>query len=435
MARQRKYTPLDVFVNSRQIGTLSKQNSGAIYFTYHPDWLTWQHALPVSLSLPLQEDRYSGIKVLAVFENLLPDNEAIRTRVAAKFHAGGTDPYSLLAAIGRDCVGAMQFLEQGDKPDPADQFKGTTLSEEQIAHKLRSLSTNPLGLEQDRDFRISIAGAQDKTALLKRDNEWILPYGSAATTHILKTQIGQLSNGLDLTHSVENEYFCLQIARHYGLNVAEATIEQFEGETALVVERFDRKRSNDGRLIRIPQEDCCQALSITSAQKYQRDGGPGIEDIMKLLLASDVPAQDRAEFFKANVLFWLMGATDGHAKNFSLALLPQGRFRLTPLYDIISLQPSVDGGQVRRNEYRLAMCAGNSNKYKVHDIRGRHLKQTGENCGLSSAKIDALFNEITESSHDVLDKVTDNLPDNFPGEIVESIHEGINQRLLRLTSD
>lgn len=435
MARQRKYPPLDVFLNSRQIGTLSKQSSGAIYFAYHSDWLNWQHALPVSLSLPLQEDRYSGVKVLAVFENLLPDNETIRNRVAAKFHAEGTDPYSLLAAIGRDCVGAMQFLERGDKPDPADQLKGTALSEEQIAQKLKSLSSNPLGLEQDRDFRISIAGAQEKTALLKRDNQWILPYGSAPTTHIFKTQIGQLSNGLDLTLSVENEYLCLKIARLYGLNVADATIEHFEGQTALVVERFDRKRLKDGQLIRIPQEDCCQALSITSAQKYQRDGGPGIEDIMKLLLASDVPARDRAEFFKANVLLWLLGATDGHAKNFSLALLPQGRFRLTPLYDIVSLQPSADDGQVRRNAYRLAMCVGNSNKYKVHDIRGRHLKQTGENVGLSSADIDTLFDEISDRSHDVLDKMTNNLPDNFPVEIVDPIKEGIQQRLQRLTSD
>jgi len=224
MARRRTYPPLDVYLNNRQIGTLAKASSGAIYFTYDAEWLQWKHALPVSLSLPLQEERYSGAPVVAVFENLLPDNEQIRSRVAARFQADGTDPYSLLAAIGKDCVGALQFLEADEQPDPVKTIQGT--------------------------------------ALLKQGDKWIMPSGTTPTTHIFKTQIGQLSNGLDLTRSVENEFLCLNIVREFGLNAAAATIEQFDNETALVVERFDRTKSREGYWLRVPQEDCCQALSF-----------------------------------------------------------------------------------------------------------------------------------------------------------------------------
>ena len=306
MPRTRKYNPLGVFLNTRRIGALQKENSGAIRFTYDSDWLQWEQALPVSLSLPLREDAYTGNAVLAVFENLLPDNEHSRNRVASKFQTEGVDPYSLLAAIGRDCVGALQFLENDDVPDSTNTVNGVDLNDQEIAQILKSLSRNPLGLNSEDDFRISIAGAQEKTALRKDGDKWLLPKGTTPTTHIFKTQIGQLSNGMDLTQSVENEYLCLNIVRQYGLPVADATIECFDGEIALVVERFDRKKLDTNQIIRLPQEDFCQALSYPSTKKYQRDGGPGIEDIMSLLLGSDDPSLDRITFFKAQVLLSLI---------------------------------------------------------------------------------------------------------------------------------
>lgn len=205
MPRTRKRNLLGVFLNTRRIGTLQKENSGAIRFTYDLDWLQWEQALPVSLSLPLREDAYTGNAVLAVFENLLPDNEHVRHRVASKFQAEGVDPYSLLAEIGRDCVGALQFLENDDLPDSTNTVTGVELNDQEIAQMLKSLSRNPLGLNSDDDFRISIAGAQEKTALRKDGDKWLLPKGTTPTSHIFKTQIGQLSNGLDLTQSVENE--------------------------------------------------------------------------------------------------------------------------------------------------------------------------------------------------------------------------------------
>ncbi len=119
MPRRARYEPLNVFLNSRLVGQLRRKTSGAIIFQYERSWLAWQPALPVSLSLPLREQPYVGAPVLAVFENLLPDNDSLRRQIAARARAEGTDAYSLLGAIGHDCVGALQFLPPEVQPTPA----------------------------------------------------------------------------------------------------------------------------------------------------------------------------------------------------------------------------------------------------------------------------------------------------------------------------
>ncbi len=133
--------------------------------------------LTVSVSLPLREDRYIGAPVLSVFGNLLPDNEEIRRRLAGRVKAEDSDAYSLLAAIGRDCVGALQFLPEGTQPGPVGQIEGRRLSDEKIAAILSDLNRAPLGVTDDNEFRISIAGAQEKTALLLWKGKWHLPHG------------------------------------------------------------------------------------------------------------------------------------------------------------------------------------------------------------------------------------------------------------------
>ena len=320
MGRKRNYTPLNVFLNTRCIGQLIRESSGAIGFTYDQNWLAWEHRMPLSLSLPLRPERHMGMPVIAVFDSLLPDHEPSRRRVAEHVGADGIDAFSLLSKIGRDCIGALLFLPDGESPGPTDVLTGEPLSEEEIASTLKNLEITPLGIRKERDFRISVAGAQEKTALLFKDGRWLEPTGTTPTTHILKPQIGTLPNGIDLSDSVENEYFCLKILEGFGLRVARTHMARFGDQKALVVTRFDRHWTADGRLIRLPQEDCCQALSVPPTRKYQNEGGPGIVEIMNLLRSSDNPTQDRLDFFKANILFWLMGATDGHAKNFSLGL-------------------------------------------------------------------------------------------------------------------
>lgn len=437
MARRKAHPPLRVLLNGRLVGYLNKAPSGAISFQYDQSWLDWRHALPVSLSLPLAEEPYRGAPVAAVFENLLPDFEPLRRRVAEKVGAAGTDAYSLLAAIGRDCVGALQFVaadddhHQGDHDDPGT-ITGADVGDDDIERMLNGLAQAPLGLDRDDPFRISVAGAQEKTALLWHEGRWYKPHGTTPTTHILKTQIGRLPNGIDLSNSVENEYYCLKLAEACGLPVNKTDIQTFGETKALVIERFDRKWSKDGRLLRIPQEDCCQALSVPPTLKYQSDGGPGLVQVLELFAGSDDPLGDHATILKAQLLFWLIGATDGHAKNFSLFLGPGGSYALTPLYDIVSAQPSLEAGQIKRKQMKLAMSVGTSRHYKFEEILARHFVQTGKEAGLPKTLIDAAIENMAEVIPEAIERVGEALPPDFPPEIYTAVTDGVQARLTRL---
>jgi serine/threonine-protein kinase HipA len=429
MARPRGRAPLSVFLNGRLVGQLRRQPSGAVDFQYASTWLAWEHSLPVSLSLPLREDRFSGDPVIAVFDNLLPDNIEVRRRLAERTHAEGSDPFSLLFTIGRDCVGALQFLPDGTDPGPAGTVAGRAISNRRIARMLGDLTTAPLGIADDDDFRISLAGAQDKTALLHWSGRWTLPLGATATTHIFKPQIGRRPTGIDLSRSVENEHLCMRLTTAFGLPTAVTEIREFEGRRVLVVERFDRRWTHDGRLLRLPQEDCLQALSIPSAGKYESEGGPGIARVLDLLKAADEPAADRRRFLKSQVVFWLLGATDGHAKNFSIFLLPGARFRLAPLYDVMSAQPNVDAGQMPRNRMKLAMAVGARRHYRISEIAPRHFVQTAKLCGLPPAEVVEMLSEVRDSAAAAIDRVLSDLPAGFPDDLARSIVDGVRGRL------
>ncbi|EEW25066.1 type II toxin-antitoxin system HipA family toxin [Rhodobacter ferrooxidans] len=432
MGRKRAYAPLDVYMNRRKVGQYFRDPNGAFAFTYAPEWLAWENTLPISRSLPLRAERYVGQPVIAVFENLLPDSDDIRRRVAERVGAEGVDAYSLLARIGRDCVGALQFLAEGEEPGDSRVMTGEPLSDAQIAAMLKDLGRTPLGIRAERDFRISVAGAQEKTALLFHDGQWVEPTGTTPTTHILKPAIGTLPNGMDLTDSVENEHFCLRLMAAFGLPVAHTEMVTFAGTKVLVIERFDRLRARDGRLIRLPQEDCCQALSVPPTRKYQSEGGPGIVEICGLLQGSDEPLRDRANFLKANILFWLIGATDGHAKNFSIALMPGGRFVMTPLYDVLTVQPSLDAGQLQIKDMKLAMRAGKSRHYKVSEIQGRHFVEMGLAAGFSREQVARIFTDIHTRAEQAFATALADMPAGFPGVLFDSVKRGFDQRIPRL---
>lgn len=432
MGRKRAYAPLDVYMNRRKVGQYFRDPDGAFAFTYAPEWLAWENTLPISRSLPLRAERYVGQPVIAVFENLLPDSDDIRRRVAERVGAEGVDAYSLLARIGRDCVGALQFLAEGEEPGDNRMLTGEPLSDAQIAAMLKDLGRTPLGIRAERDFRISVAGAQEKTALLFHDGQWVEPTGTTPTTHILKPAIGTLPNGMNLTDSVENEHFCLRLMAAFGLPVARTEITTFAGTKALVIERFDRLRARDGRLIRLPQEDCCQALSVPPTRKYQSEGGPGIVEICGLLQGSDEPQRDRANFLKATILFWLIGATDGHAKNFSIALMPGGRFVMTPLYDVLTVQPSLDAGQLQIKDMKLAMRAGKSRHYKVSEIQGRHFVETGLAAGFSREQVAHIFTDIHTKAEQAFATALADMPVSFPEALFASVKQGFEQRIPRL---
>lgn len=427
--RKKTRVPLSVFLNGRIVGQLRRQASGAIDFRYDESWLTWENTFPVSLSLPLREDRYIGAPVIAVFENLLPDNDDIRRRLAARTRAEGVDAFSLLSTVGRDCIGALQFLPDGESPTDIGLISGRALSDEDIAHMLGDLGQAPLGVTSESEFRISLAGVQEKTALLRWNGKWHVPHGSTPTTHILKPPIGRHPNGMDLSDSIENEYFCLKLAEALGLPAARVEIMQFDKSNVLVVERFDRRWTKDDRLLRLPQEDCCQALSVPPNLKYEPDGGPGIKRILELLSASDEPQTDQGLFFKAQIFFWLIGATDGHAKNFSIHLLPGGRFRLTPLYDVMSAQQYVDAGQIRHGQFKLAMAVGRNRHYVLDEILPRHFEQTAASAGVGKSIAISLMSEVATTMPRALDSVIAGLPKGFPERTVATIADGVGRRL------
>jgi serine/threonine-protein kinase HipA len=430
MARSRTHVPLAVFVNGRRVGRLRKETSGSIDFQYDGSWLEWEHTFPISLSLPLREDRYVGSSVIAVFDNLLPDSNPIRRRLAERVRAEGDDAYSLLTAIGRDCVGALQFLPGDEEPEAIGKPQGEIVSDERVAAILADLGSTPLGVSaEDADFRMSIAGAQEKTALLYWKDHWCIPHGSTPTTHILKPQIGLLKSGIDLSKSVENEHFCMELARGLGLPTAKTSMVDFEHQRVLVIERFDRMWTRDNRLLRLPQEDCCQALSIPPMRKYQTDGGPGIQQVLELLKASDSPAEDQRLFMRAQLVFWLLGATDGHAKNFSLFIHPGGGFRLTPLYDVMSAQPTLDAHQIPRKKMRLAMSAGNNRHYLIDTVMPRHFVESAEHVGVPGSVVREQLEELADLAPRAIESVTKSLPSEFPRDISSSIVRGVEQRL------
>lgn len=430
MGRRPSQTPLRVYMNNRRVGTMTREANGAIGFSYAEEWLDWQHAIPVSLSLPLRQASYRGEPVSAVFENLLPDSDKLRRIVAEKVGARGIDAYNMLAKIGRDCVGALQFIHGDEEaPDSIGRIEGEKVDPVTIEKILNGLSHAPLGLTRDDPFRISVAGAQEKTALLWHDGDWIKPHGTTPTTHLFKTQIGKLPNGIDLSDSVENEYLCLKLSAAFGLEVNKARIETFGETKALVIERFDRRWTKDGRLLRLPQEDCCQALSVPPTLKYQSEGGPGMVEVLNLLQGSDTPIKDQNDFLKAQLVFWLMGATDGHAKNFSVFLGPNGSFRMTPLYDILTAQGAEDARQIERKQMKMAMSVGKNRHFRFDQIHGRHFIQTAIRAGFSKRRAVDMIAEIEAQTPIALEVATAALPKNFPPAIVDSVSQAVMERL------
>lgn len=432
MARRKTHAPLNVLINNRPVGWLLKEASGAILFQYDQSWLDWKHSFAISLSLPLRETAHSGGPVVAVFDNLLPDNEGVRHQVAERTGAEGTDSYSLLERIGRDCVGAMQFLPDNLSVNGRSSVKGEPVSEGEIENILANLGRAPLGIDMDHEFRISVAGAQEKTALLYHEGSWMRPIGTTPTTHILKPQLGEIPTAfgtIDMAASVDNEHYCLKLLRAFGLEVAKTEIMTFGERRVLVVERFDRRWRNSSQLLRLPQEDFCQVLGIPSARKYQNQGGPTAVSILKLLQRADEPLLDQAAFFKCQILFWLIGATDGHGKNFSVFLRPGGRYGITPIYDVLSAQSAFDARQIPHGKYKLAMSAGKSRKYRVVDIAGRHFVETGKEAGLGPTIMRQVIADILEKAGNASDRALAKMPEDFAGDIHESITKAINARI------
>lgn len=403
---------------------------------YDPDWVAADIGRPLSLSLPfnLQNLPIKGEKVANYFDNLLPDSDAIRRRVAERFRTGSIDPFELLRVIGRDCIGAVQILDGEEVPKGFDPVEGVPLSEEDIErHLIETVSPHAFGAsgDSDADFRISLAGAQEKTAFLWWGGQWLAPRGATPTSHIFKLPLGLMGGRrADFSTSVDNEWLCLRLLKAYGLNVADARIATFGRQRVLVVERFDRRTAPDGQwLMRLPQEDFCQVEGCSPLRKYENEGGPGLKALFATLRQSVNAEADMKTLMTAQVLFWLLRAPDGHAKNFSIHLLPRGRFHLTRLYDVMSAYPVLGEGpnQWSPHDIRSAMALlGKNRHYDMHGIQRRHFNSTARKVGYGSTA-EPIIEELLARTPAAIAEVQADLPKDFSPRVAESILGGLEQ--------
>jgi serine/threonine-protein kinase HipA len=420
-------------MNGERVGLWTLPTRGAETFVYAPEWLVSDGARPISLSMPLGPPgaEFRGPVVTSFFDNLLPESSAVRARIQARFHAPSSRAFDLLTEIGRDCVGAIQLLPEKAAPERVRRIQGTRLTDAGVAKALAGSldGTHAFGANEGGEFRISLAGMQEKTALLQHQGRWWLPTSTTPTTHILKLPIGMGPQGIDLGTSVENEWLCGSILHAYGTEVAPSTMETFGDYRVLVVERFDRRLASDKSwIVRLPQEDLCQATATPAANKYQADGGPGILSIMKLLLGSTQPDLDRRKFLRAQMLFWLLCAIDGHAKNFSIFLEPGGGYRLTPLYDVLSAYPVLGKTRGKLSPERVTMAMaveGTRRHYRWSVIQRRHWEETARRCGLAAA-LPSIAAELIERAPEVVKQVAAKLPQDFPDSVAAPIFKGLD---------
>ncbi len=425
---------LAVWANGERVGTWFLVD-GEHRFQYAETWRTSPSGRRLSLSLPFTPDNlpHRGALVHNYFDNLLPDSDAIRRRLRDKFATGSTSAFELLAAVGRDCVGAVQLLPPGLEPRGFDRIEAAPLDETGVEHAINTAVTDTrvLGQLQEDDFRISIAGAQEKTALLWHGGQWCRPFNATPTTHIFKLPLGLVGNlRADMFTSVENEWLCARVLGLLGFDVAVCGMAAFGQRKVLVVERFDRALetppSKQPWLARLPQEDFCQALGIAGADKYESDGGPGIKAILRLLDTSSNANADKLTFVKVQLAFWLMAATDGHAKNFSIFLERGGGYRLTPLYDVLSAWPIIGNGpnQISPRRARLAMALrGKNTHYHLHEIQPRHWQALATQSGVPDA-FDAMVGLVLQVPY-ALEQAEALLPPGFPARVFRSLRAGM----------
>ena len=340
-----------------------------------------QHSLGMpllSLSLALRRERYMHGVVRPFLAGLLPEGEA-RQAVARKFGVVGDDTFGLIRALGRDCAGALVIQPVDDaSPPTSTTLTAERLNDDEIADLVANLQSAPLGA--GGRVRISLAGVQEKLLLTRMpDGAWGLPVDGTPSTHILKPEIARFPN------TVENEAFCMRVAKHLGLAVANVETATFGGRKLIVVERYDRVVHSDGSVERIHQEDLCQAIGVSHDKKYEEDGGPSLARIADLLQATAGPDSVEA-LLRAVTLNVLIGNGDAHAKNFSLLHEPSGALRLTPLYDLLST--------LFYGDEHLAMYV--DNVHKTNRVTADRIVNEATRWGLSKRRASDVIADILE---------------------------------------
>ena len=352
---------------------------GTLSFQYEQGWIELKDAFPLSVSMPLTEAPYRQRFIKTFLSNLLPESPAVLEAWEKKYHVSRNNPFGLLKHVGEDVPGALQFVQ----PDRLVEYQNPGpvqiqwLSIPELTDRMALLRKDAAAFRLANDQgRMSLAGAQAKTALYFDGQRWGVPSGRMPTSHILKPCIP----GFD--GIVENEHLCQDIAARCGFAAARSFVLELD-EPVIVVERFDRLPHPDPQRIlrRVHQEDMCQALQKLPSEKYQESRGPGIETIVRLLRAvSTADQEDIWRFLDANVLNYLIGGTDAHAKNYSLLFGTNLQVRLSPLYDVSTQLPYQD-----KIPQRLAMKIGRF--YEISAIKLADWQSLAKDCKVDDAQV------------------------------------------------
>ena len=316
---------LDVYLSKDHVGKLYLDDGRRYVFIYASDWVTGHESQPLSLSLPVRAEPYYDVRAQSFFANLLPE-AGIRHFITKSLGISEKNDFSLLEAIGGECAGAVSLFPEGTLPPTLSDYK--KLDDNALNKLIAGLPAQPMMVGEE-GIRLSLAGAQNKLPVFYDDCEISIPKGIAASSHILKPPM------LHYPSTVENEYFCMQLAEKIHLNVPE-TLLLHKAAPLYLIKRYDRAIDEHGHLVRLPQEDFCQAMSIPPDNKYEKEGGPSLKACFDLVRNHSIqPAKDLNELLNWVIFNVLIGNADAHGKNVSLVLTPVGP-KLAPFYDLMS---------------------------------------------------------------------------------------------------
>jgi serine/threonine-protein kinase HipA len=394
---------LIAILEGRETGRVVRDERGRLSFIYGEAWRAAADAYPLSISMPLALAEHGNAKIDPFLWGLLPDNQMVLDHWAQRFHVSARNAFGLIAAVGEDCAGAVQFAG----PDRLEAILGEALPEIEwldeaaVAQRLRALRQDHSAWRIPRDTgQFSLAGAQPKTALLLDKGRWGVPSGRVPTTHILKPPTGEFDG------HAENQHFCLELARTIGLPVVDSRIMRFQDEIAIVVERSDRVRTDAGWR-RVHQEDICQAFAIPPTRKYQNEGGPGIRDIVGLLNTYSTSAKEDVGTFLDSLAYnWLIAGTDAHAKNYSVLIGAEARIRLAPLYDVASVLPYTD---IDIEKVKLSMKLGG--EYRLRNIGLHQWRKLAGELHIDPeemiARVDSIAVQLADNISDIKSRMSD----------------------------
>ncbi len=401
---------LEVWLDTALAGRLTHDaEADRFAFDYDASWLARPDAYPLSPMLPMQPPADSSTNAHAVqvrrfFENLLPEGQALDDAVQA-LRVSKSNLAGLLVGLGRETAGAIRLVVAGAPTSDQDEKRLVPAAE--LSERIRQRADRPFSV-WDEKVRLSIAGYQDKLALLVEGDHWYLAEGpNLASTHILKPEPVRLS----LAGLTSNEFFCMRLAHAVGLPVAPVELHHVP-EPVLLIERFDRRRQG-GAIRRAHTIDGCQLLGLPVAHKYERiygDGrdvrhvrdGASLPRFINAAARAVNPARERLDLLRWTIFNVLIGNADAHAKNLSFFLTSSGHV-LAPAYDLVCNTLYI--GNVNQN---LAMAVGDA--FLIEEVTALEWAQLCAAAHLNAAlvvreirrMIDLMRGSVAKVEHDTL---------------------------------